>query len=688
MKYFRTKFFLAFIIFFGLLPIAFSDWIVSDKGNSVSIKGSSNVPVCYINKDEASNRYYALETALKNSKSGDIIYVIPKTNPVINHDCEIKAGVTLTIGGLTKGGNYIKDDNGNYIYADHGVANESDASSQENSSENRGPHLTKEDFPDSYSTSKGIHGETVIEEYSNTYRKNLVLLNASLKISSSNGNVQAGRLNIAGRLGRENIGLSGATSGDYCEIVMTGKGKIENYGIIDCLGYIKQKDKNASSSVVNCYQGSTVKVPFIITDFNGGTYTVSCNPKSGQKVMPFNEWLTCNVQVKQVYFYKSNLNGYYDAYNNSHMDFKVVTIKKGHKYGEVNLIGMSNSVITFDSKKIDGKIVVDIITDDYEHTIMSSNRVINKKMKLSFYGTCSINQMKLPNPMPGLEVGSFLTNVDIGDVYTSEYFFSVNHYFDVDIFGVLNVGTNQKVLPGCTITVKKGGTLKIASQVIFVENLDELSSGATKVNKYPTIYNQKVNVSSVMNALNVEGSLVVDGSSAALGGKIYSTTLDSSVDLLGANSLNVTYYEAANGVRSGLNFNMTYQNPAQSENARGPIMSNSNVSVSDFSKSLYIYTQEDNAIGWKAATDLDSYNITFHLNGGNAVYGDGFKKEFYLKKGITKTITTISMEEPTKEHYIFEGWYLDNTFSIPLSNGANVSNGVSLSLYAKYGVAK
>ena len=682
MKHFRSKILLAFLLIFGLLPIAFSDWIVSDKDNNVSVNESSKTPVCYINSDTEANRYYAIEKALQKANSGDTVYVIPKTNPTINHDCTIKSGVTLTIGGLTKGGAFIKDSNGNYTYADHGVTDEQDASTLENSVDNRGPHFTTETFADSYTTKKGKHNEDVIVEYSDTYRQNLVTLNATLTISNNS------QLNIAGRLGREGAGISGLTTGDYCEIVMTGKGTINNYGIIDCLGYIKQQDADAENARVNCHSGSTMKMPFIIRDFNGGIYTVACNPKKGQKVMPFNEWVCCNVQVKQAYYYNSALKGYYDVYNSTHMSM-IITIHKGHKWGEVDLIGLSNAVITFDSNKKDGSVVVDTITDDYKHTTLSSNGIINKKNKLSFYGSCGINQMKIPNPMPGLEIGQFATNVQLGDVYTSNFFFSLNHYYDADIYGTLSVGTNQKVLPGCNVTVKESGTLKISSNVIFVENLDEAASGATKGYKYPTIYNQKTNSGSVLNALHVEGSLIVDGSSAAIGGKIYSSTVDASVDLLSANSTNVTYKEGANGIKDGLNFNLTYQDPAQSENARGPVLSGSSVSVADFTKStMYIYTQEGHNIGWKAATDLDTFNVTFHLNGGSASYPDGYKKDFYIKKGETKTITSISMEEPAKSHYNFEGWYIDGSFATSLSSGVEVKNGTVLNLYAKFGLTK
>lgn len=404
--------------------------------------------------------------------------------------------------------------------------------------------------------------------------------------------------------------------------------------------------------------------------------------------MPFNEWTCCNIQVKQTYEYNSNLKGYYDAYNSNEQNLIVVTVYKGHKTGKVDLIGVSNSVITFDNNKKDGKIVIDVSTDDYEHTKISSGKIINKKNLISFYGTSMINQMKIPNPMPGLQLFSKLTNVDIGDVYTSSYLFSVNHYFDVDVYGTLNVTTDQKVLPGSKVTIKKSGVLKIASKVIFVENLEEAASGATKVYKYPTVYNQKNKADEVLNALNVEGSLVVDGGSSALGGKVYSSTLNSSIDFLGANSLNVTYKEAASGARSDLNFNVTYQDPPQSENARGPVLSNANVTVSDFNKSLYVYLSENEKNGWKEATDLDSYHAVFHLNGGSADYIDGYEKDYYIPKGESRTITSLSINEPYKEYYDFVDWYLDESLTKPLSSGVTVKNGTTLNLYAKYGATK
>ncbi|GEM_PF-5001027 len=673
----RTHYFLPILFsLFLLVPTAYAAWFISGLTIEEAINESDAKPVCYINTNEKGNQYYAIEAALNKANSGDTVYVIPKTNPTIKYNCTIKSGVTLTLGGLTRiennvrkylfldsEGKYTYTDTGMYAYKDRGVENENDASSNENTAENRGPHFTTNNFGDSN------------PDY---YCQNSVSLNAILTIQSG------GTLNIAGRLGCEGWGLSGATSGDYCEIVMkSGVASIQNSGTIDCCGYIKLKDQNASQAQVNHLGGSKVFVPLIIRDFNGGSYSVSCNQKENQKVMPFNEWLVCNIQARQTYQYKSALYGYYDAYNSQYISKFGITIKKGHKIGKVDLIGSSNSVILLSKG---GKATISTSTNDYSKTVMT-NGIVNKKMKIRFEGNCEIGKMIIPNPMPELSAFSFLTNVEIDDVDTSNFFFSVNHYYDCEIWGNLNVTTSQKVLPGSKITVMKGGVLDINAPVIFVENFDEAANGATKSYKYPTIYNQSVNPNELRNALINNGTVNV-GSNGSLAGKIYSSNLDSTLNLSEAKALSVSYKEAAKGEMDMPKFNITYQNKDISANANGPLFTSSGVMNSDLGKKIYIYTSENNSSGWKEATNLDSYTITYHLNGGTAEVKDGETKTSYLKQGTSKVLYSASVADPSKQYFVFDGWYRDEALSLPLKSGFEVKNGTHLDLYAKYSYEK
>lgn len=660
-----------FSLFF-LVPSAYAAWLISGLTIEEAVNESNLQPICYINTNEKGNQYYAIETALSKANSGDTVYVIPKTNPVIKYNCTIKNGVTLTLGGLTRiennvrkylyldsEGKYTYEDTGAYAYKDRGVENESDASSNENTPENRGPHISLNYFADSQA------------DY---YCQNRITLNATLTINVG------GTLNIAGRLGSEGWGLSGATTGDYCEILMnSGIASIQNSGTIDCCGFIKNKNQNANQAQLHCQKGSKVFAPFIICDFNGGAYSAACNQKHSQKVIPFNQWLVCNIQTRQVYEYGSSLTGYYDAYNSSYMSKLGITIKKGHKIGNVNLIGSGNSVITLLKS---GKVTINTSTDDYSKTVIT-NGIVNKKMKIRFEGRSEIGKMIIPNPMPGLSKLSAFTNVEIDDVDTSNFFFSVNHYYDFEVWGSVNVTTSQKILPGSNVTVMNGGVLDINAPIIFVENLDEVANGATKANTYPTTYNQSANPNELRNALINNGTVNVSAN-GSLAGKIYSSNLDSTLNLNDAKALNISYKEAAKGDLDTPNFILTYQNNDISANANGPLLTSSGVAVSDLNKKFYVYTTEENASGWKEATNLDSYTITYHLNGGTADVKDGETKTSYLKQGMTKTIYSASIADPTKKYFVFDGWYRDSDLSLPLKAGYEVKNGTHLDLYAKY----
>ena len=74
-----------------LIPTAYAAWYISGLTIEEAINESTIKPVCYINTNEAKNQYYSIETALNKSKSGDTVYVIPKTNPIIKYNCTIQA---------------------------------------------------------------------------------------------------------------------------------------------------------------------------------------------------------------------------------------------------------------------------------------------------------------------------------------------------------------------------------------------------------------------------------------------------------------------------------------------------------------------------------------------------------------------------------------------------------------------
>ena len=289
--------------------------------------------------------------------------------------------------------------------------------------------------------------------------------------------------------------------------------------------------------------------------------------------------------------------------------------------------------------------------------------------------------MLIPNPMPDLKKFEKLTNVEISDADSSKYFFGFCHYFTANIYGTLTVKTKQKILPGCNVNVKEGGTLNINADLIVYEDFDEQSSGATKVYKYPIKFNQNQNESEIRNAIINDGTININGCS--FGGKIYSNSKDAILNLSGSSSLSVTSREMAAGEMSIPNFNAIYQSPDKTEVARGPLINGETFSIGNFGSSVYVSASLNSDIGWKLATDLDSYNIIYHLNGGTTTIEDGYSGTYYMIKGSTLVLTSVPIPSPFKEYYDFEGWYLDSSLTNNLSNGVSVSNGLVLNVYAK-----
>lgn len=661
-KHFKLILFL-FLIF--LIPSAFSSWVTFDLKANKIVNSATLSPVCYVyTKDKQKVNYYSIEKALQKANSSETVYVIPETNPVIKYNCEIKSGVTLTIGGLTKGGNYLKDSNDNYTYADRGVVEEKNADSVENSVDNRGPHETANTLADAT--------ETLVAKY----RKNSVKLEAIL---TNNGTI-----NIGGRLSRESTGISDGTSGDYCEIVMTDNAVINNKGTIDCYGYIKKDKSNCTATIYN-FNGSKVYQPFLISDFNGGTYSASCNIKNGDYIMPFNQWTLINIQVKSVFNYGSYMYGYYSVYNSTYKSILNITIYKGHKYGQINFVGTNNSIFNINS----GSIEIEFIDSNDKYTPVSMN-LIEKKMAIGIKGTSEIEKMLIPCPMPDLQRYSNLTNADTSDADSSRYFFCLNHYFDINVFGKLTVKTKQKVLPGCNITINNGATMDINSDFIVVDNIDD--SAAKKPYKYPTKFNQSENPNTVVDAITNNGTLNINGCS--FGGKVISYVENAILNLASTTNLSVTSKEGTFGNQTvnknpfsgsfGLNFSLDQPLQVITVSANGPLISTSAITNGNFAKNVYVSASINGSYGWKEASDLDSYTITYHLNGGSGDIEDNKTYTYYMFKGQSMELSSVPASDPIKQYYNFAGWYLDSNLIRPISNGVMVSNGVSINVYAKY----
>ena len=208
--------------------------------------------------------------------NGDIVYVIPGTNPTIRKNCEVKSGVTIcwpyeekTWDGRQSGIPEV------YSFASHG------------------------NFAD-------------IESMVSTNLKSNVKLAPQVKLTINNGS-----LNIGGFIGEKVQVRAGHTSGSYSLITMGLYSSIEviNSGIIRCMGYIKEDYGNRTTnisegngSILNLKNG-TFFHPFVIYDFRGGSNTAGIFRSSNGTACLFKVFDMSNIQSTLEINYGSTLWG-------------------------------------------------------------------------------------------------------------------------------------------------------------------------------------------------------------------------------------------------------------------------------------------------------------------------------------------------------------------------------------------
>lgn len=227
-------------------------------------------PVAYI----GSTNYGTVEKALNAAVSGNTVYVIIGTNPIIKANCYIKSGVTLA---LPYDGTTTINRNG-----------------------------TAATF--------GDENATLIA----TNLKTNMTINDGVTLIIESG----GTLTIGGVLGHEGVGVSAQTSGSYCQITLGANSKIASEGTINCFGFIKENSLNNGSQVV-CTSGN-VNMPFVVYDFRGGTSTTASYQKGG--IAPFNVYDMPNIQSIFTLHSNATLTAYVDLYASSKHNTSTATI--------------------------------------------------------------------------------------------------------------------------------------------------------------------------------------------------------------------------------------------------------------------------------------------------------------------------------------------------------------------------
>ena len=418
----RNKTILAFLT--SLLAtscIGFSSWVFdkSELSEDVEIKTNETIRAVAYN-ETTKKKYLTIEKALEDSSNTEEqkIFVIPGTSPTITRDCEIKKNIVLCVPyDLT-----INED---------GSCDYSDYTNLENKSDNG--------FADKNATAVANN------------RKNLITI-AEGKTLTNNGT-----LDVAGKVGVGNGSQrpSGFTLGSYCEILMEANAKIKNNGSINLYGYIKEAAKDNGSSIENSSTGS-MKMPFTIYDFRGGTYSSNAYNKDS---MPFSYFDFPNCHVEQNFIYGSKLTG-----------IALLFASNTYYSSEISVLGKETESCLF--KMSNGKATLKYIPSNFGYTTADVTNDVTANT--ANYTKITING--------DLSLSSFEIKVSFYTFNSSKIDCPVSYKFQiVQNSGTLTIANKMKFLTGSSLTIAKSAKCVINAGTAFYQGYTpKMTTGSDK----------------------------------------------------------------------------------------------------------------------------------------------------------------------------------------------------------------
>lgn len=484
----------------------------------------------------------------------------------------------------------------------------------------------------------------------NTYRKNSVTISKNVKLTNK------GTIQIGGILGSENVTLSGHTSGNYCEFVLDSNASIVSTGNVYCLGYIKEKEyDNGSKFLVD---SGTVYAPFVIYDYRGGTSTAGTYQKGG--ITPFNVYDMPNIKPYSKYSYKSKLIGYADLHTGALNIAGLIKLNAQHNTTDINIIGNSSSVITLNAENS----YVETKSRSSSNLYTTSN-VYTDYTDIIIYGGAASGVMKMVIKLP---TGSTT-------VSTQDCFFPISYRLHLSLYsGSYSFVNPMKLMNGSYLYVANDASLSIGSQfIIYPNGFVDTAYGNIA---YPTL---------------PAPNFVVDGDvrfTGAIGGftETYNTKLDYAYLYEDTPNTSVTSLEGY-GTRDKLSF-IFNQTAKVTETATAMVYDNGTLAETNLEKTVYV--SEAKTDYFIKASNLGSYTINYHLNGGiisnETATNDIVTKSYPIVKGVSITLNSFSINNPVKRFYDFNSWRL-NSIDGEVANGINVSDGTVIDVYANYSVA-
>ncbi len=281
------------------------------------------------------------------------------------------------------------------------------------------------------------------------------------------------------------------------------------------------------------------------------------------------------------------------------------------------------------------------------YLVTGSNQEKGQRDSVKIYGNCEDATLNVALTVPGITV----------NMETSTDKPATVGYMDISVeegskFTLTK--SDYLFLPGSSLTVKKGATVTIGSNVdVTMATWSEINglSGGFKNHCKDTVDAKAI----------VNGAVIVNGS---IGGIWESTEESAILNISGGQNTISTY-------RTMISSDVPYYIPktlAATGNINGTINSN-------FSKTVYVSVNNNGTYYWTEATNVTEFTLNF-FDGNNLL-----ETKTILVVDGTSYIITGNEYKPTKKYYDFVKWtQADGTAAV----GKELNNGESINLYANW----
>ena len=428
-----------------------------------------------------------------------------------------------------------------------------------------------------------------------------------------------GQLTLGGVQHHLSQTAQGHTSGDYSQIV--NNGNIVLNGDMNVIGRV------TGNGVLTVNSGATLKQPFLVNNYSGGTNTLNYY-EDGH--FPFVQFATVNIECKQIINYGAKVSGATSLFFFSSITTQDVVlmdaIENKETSGEGSLLWMqqgSRIEVTYDGTKC---------VNELHGTTNKVHLGDSGLTTLDIYGNVTLGEFSL------IGYGSF--DMILALPYT---------YNIVVKEGTLTVPADRayKIMPGAKVTVESGATLDVLGRLYVYDGLIQADKSGKQYPNSTTLTNYGFSAS---GNLVVNGTLKV-GANATFAGIVQTTGTSGTIEIAQGAKL-------ADTIKEGSEYGYTNDKTMLTLSARVFGLTHNTLTTLEAGKTYKAYSGkqfvlESFSVDSAARMDHTSENIDQQMQGiflvdeGEGLYG--VYGDVYIGENVAGVTVNISGREYTTD---------------------------------------